>query len=77
MEILLDLLTEMASMSGAPRWIRILAKGLLTLVFVLAAGTLTLYALVAQKPLALRLLAAGLAAALTAGYVFMLRTMRK
>lgn len=77
MEILLDLLTEMAGMSGAPRWIRILAKGLLTLVFVLAAGTLTLYALVAQKPLALRLLAAGLAAALTAGYVFMLRTMRK
>ncbi|MBM6916662.1 hypothetical protein B5E65_01155 [Gemmiger sp. An120] len=77
MEILLDLLTEMAGLSGAPRWIRILAKGLLTLVFVLAAGTLTLYALVAQKPLALRLLAAGLAAALTAGYVFMLRTMRK
>ena len=77
MEIPLDLLTEMAGMSGAPRWIRILAKGLLTLVFVLAAGTLTLYALVAQKPLALRLLAAGLAAALTAGYVFMLRTMRK
>lgn len=77
MEILLDLLTEMAGMSGAPRWIRILAKGLLTLVFVLAAGALTLYALVAQKPLALRLLAAGLAAALTAGYVFMLRTMRK
>lgn len=77
MEILLDLLTEMAGLSGAPRWIRILAKGLLTLVFVLAAGTLTLYALVAQKPLALRLLAAGLAAALTAGYVFMLRTVRK
>ena len=77
MEILLDLLTEMAGLSGAPRWIRILAKGLLTLVFVLAAGALTLYALVAQKPLVLRLLAAGLAAALTAGYVFMLRTMRK
>lgn len=77
MEILLDLLTEMAGMSGAPRWIRILAKGLLTLVFVLAAGALILYALVAQKPLVLRLLAAGLAAALTAGYVFMLRTMRK
>lgn len=77
MEILLDLLTEMAGLSGAPRWIQILAKGLLTLVFVLAAGTLVLYALMAQKPLALRLLAAGLAAALTAGYVFMLRTMRK
>lgn len=77
MEILLDLLTEMAGLSGAPRWIRILAKGLLTLVFVLAAGALILYALVAQKPLVLRLLAAGLAAALTAGYVFMLRTMRK
>ena len=77
MEILLDLLTEMAGMSGAPRWIRILTKVLLTLVFVLAAGALILYALVAQKPLALRLLAAGLAAALTAGYAFMLRTMRK
>lgn len=77
MEILLDLLTEMAGMSGAPRWIRILAKGLLTLVFVLAAGALILYALVAQKPLLLRLLAAGLAAALAAGYVLLLRRTRK
>ncbi len=77
MEFLLDLLVEMASLSGAPRWVRLLTKGLLTLIFVLAVSSLVLYALIAEKPWLPRLLAAGLAAALAAGYVFLLRRIRK